>query len=320
MKNKTKSKNIKNWKMNTWNKKGFVFTIITIFLTSIIVVFFILHYNSIQTKNTDVKEVEKLNSAIEDFEKDLNRGLYITSFRSVMGEIEKITKTGKFLNNTQKAFEEAMLNSTVENESLKILENSTFKDWIEKTKTQLYKKGIIFSYKIKNLTITQDNYTHIKIYLELQYNMSDYKNKKKFVRTTKKTTYLPLQGLEDPVYFVKSNGKIANIINFTNNTNIFYLINVSFNNSLYIHNNKSPNFLMRLEGNFNNSTTGIESIANGQRFYNIGVLNYTGRSSVDAMYFSNISHTALCVNNTPNWFRIDNERKNDYNNITIISC
>ncbi len=305
---------------NSKSKKGFVFSIIAVFLTSIIVVFFILHYNSVIVKNNDFKQVEKLNSVIVDFENDLDRGLYITSFRSVIAEIQKVTKTGKFLNDTNTAFKEAMLNSTVENVSLSILDNSSFKDWLDKTKIQLFRKGVLFSYSVVNLSVFQNNYSHITVFLILDYNVSDYKNNKRFVRSVNKTVFLPIQGLEDPVYYVKSNGRIANIVNFTFNKDIFYLINESFNNSLYVPNNLSPNFLMRLEGNFSNSSTGIESIVNGQRFFNIGILNYSGRSNVDSLYFSNITHNVVCVNNTPNWFRLDDSRVSFYDNVVVVSC
>ncbi len=305
---------------NLKSKKGFVFSIIAVFLTSIIVVFFILHYNAVQTKSIDVKQVKKLNSVINDFENDLDRGLYITSFRSVIAEIQKVTKTGEFLNDTNTAFKEAMLNSTVENVSLSILDNSSFKDWLDKTKIQLFNKGVLFSYSVVNLSVFQNNYSHITVFLVLDYNVSDYKNKKRFVRSVNKTVFLPIQGLEDPVYYVKSNGRIANIVNFTFNKDIFYLINESFNNSLYVPNNLSPNFLMRLEGNFSNSSTGIESIVNGQRFFNIGILNYSDRSNVDSLYFSNIVHNVVCVNNTPNWFRLDDGRVSFYDNVVVVSC
>ena len=309
-----------NFFLKDAGSKGFVFSIISVFLTSIVIVFFILHYNSSFVNKSSFENVKKLNSVIDDFENDLDRGLYMTSFRSVIAEIEKVTKTGVFLNDTQSAFKEAMLNSSVENISLDILVNSSFKDWLDKTKELLFKKGVLFSYSIVDLSISQNNFSHIKVFLSLDYNVSDFKNSKFFVRQVNKSVFLPIQGLEDPVYFVFSNGRIANIVNFTFNKDVFYLINMSFNNSLYVPNNLSPSFLMRLEGNFSNSSFGIESFVNGQRFFNIGVLNFSGRSSVDTLYFSNIFHSVVCVNNTPDWFRLDVDRTSFYDNVVVVSC
>ena len=116
-------------------------------------------------------------------------------------------------------------------------------------------------------------------------------------------------GFEDPLYVVNSKGRVTNAIMQTNITQFVVNGNVEnllkhMNKSYYIAHNDSPNFLMRLEGNLGNSSNGIESLVNLEKFQQQG-LAIKDRSIVDYIYFGTKSTTNFRVNATPEWFKID---------------
>jgi len=123
-------------------------------------------------------------------------------------------------------------------------------------------------------------------------------------------------GFEDPLYVVNSYGKLTNKIRvtpfeqFVIGGDIDNLL-THLNESYYITTNISPNYLMRLEGNLGNSSYGIESLVNLQEFLDQG-LSIQSRSVVDYIYFGNQSTTNYNINDTPSWFRLDEQHLSIY--------
>jgi len=306
--------------MHGMGKKGFIFSALALIMTSIIIFFLFTGQPNQSSSDTAVSATIRLNSAINDLEKDIVRGLYITSFRTIIAQDETVTSRGQFLNNSQLSFNEGMINGTIEGFNASTLDNATFTDWLTKTKEIMRSRGILFSYNITNITDFQTSYDYVSTSLEMNYTLSDYRKQRTFRRHINITVNIPVSGLDDPIYYIESLGRITSTINFTNNTNILYLVNQSAYQTAYRNNNQSPDYLMRLEGNFSASPYGIESIVDGQRFLIQGITQYSGRSSIDAMYFSNRTETVVCINNTPSWFRLDTARLGDYANDTVVSC
>lgn len=301
-------------------RRGIAFTFIAIVLAGVIIAFTLSEHTGPAAPRSGISIVESMNAVIDAFQSDLGRGLYITSYRTVIGQIEKITKTGEFINDTQASFEEGMINNTIDNVTVSALNGSTLTDWLDKTASIYKKRGYEFSYHIVNLSERQKNATVIETELDLDYNLTDTLSKRGFVRHTVVKADIPIAGLEDPVYYVRSLGRISNIIEFTNTRDLPTLIAWSANDSRYVTSDKSPSFLMRLAGNFSPSPIGIESIANGQRFLLQGIGTFDGRSSADAMFFSNRSESVVCVNGTPSWFRLDRSRLSDYPGAVNVTC
>lgn len=306
--------------IHSMGKKGFIFSALALIMTSIIIFFLFTGQPNQSSSDTAVSATIRLNSAINDLEKDVVRGLYITSFRTIIAQDETVTSQGQFLNNSQSSFYEGMINGTIEGFNASTLDNATFTDWLLKTKEIMRSRGILFSYNITNITEFQTNYDYVSTSLEMNYTLSDYRKQRTFRRLINITVKIPVSGLDDPIYYIESLGRITSTINFTNNTNILYLINQSAYKTVYTNNNQSPDYLMRLEGNFSASPDGIESVVDGQKFLIQGITQYNGRSSIDAMYFSNRTETIVCINNTPSWFRLDTARLGDYANDTVVSC
>jgi hypothetical protein len=206
-----------------------------------------------------------------------------------------------------------MLNGTINKSSLNIMEDSTFTDWTEKIKEEAEKIDVIINFTIRDLNIFQKNSWKVTIGLNITLNVNDKRgtaswNINKFLETN-----VNIEGLEDPLYIINSYGRVPNVVRKSNITDFDILSNLikQINNSYYIESDTAPNFLMRFENNLSNSTYGIESLVNLDKFTQQGLQIYS-RSNVDYIYFGNQSVSSCIINETYedgtfDWFRLDND-------------
>jgi hypothetical protein len=302
------------------NRKGFIFTMLAIIVTGIIVAFALIGLESVDAGQSALRDATMLRIMSSDIEDDITRGLYITSFRTLIGQIEKTITTGNFLSSTNETFNEGMINGTIEGSGLDILENATFTDWLAKMTDIIEKKGYRIDYDILLLEQFQEGPWHVSSRIVIDYNLSNPGNSRGYQRRIDITERVSIRGLEDPFYYIFGLGRLTNSIIISDDNDILFLINASEDNSLYIENNMSNSFLQRLEGDFTSSPHGIESIVGGQRFKDQGIAGYDGRSSIDFMFFSGAAAEVQCVVGAPEWFRIDKERIPFYTNLVNVSC
>jgi hypothetical protein len=299
--------------------RGVAYTFIALVLSGVVFIFATTIEQPTRSANP-ISIVQSMNDVIDAFEEDFERGVYISSYRAVIGQVEKVTQTGEYILDTPASFEEGMLNRTIENVSVSALNGSGLIDWLDRTQAIYEARGYLFDYAIVSLEQYHETPFAITNAAVLNYNMSDRQGERTYTRSVRVEVDIPVEGLEDPAYYIASLGRISNIVEFTNETDITSLINDSMTNSKYRMSNKSPSYLMRLAGNMSPSEFGIESIVSGQRFLIQGIGDYDGKSSIDALYFSTIGHEPQCVSSTPSWFRLDTGRLGDYTGAVNVTC
>lgn len=306
-------------------KRGIFYTTAAIALTIVIIV----TYGSYSTyRLSDRMEViqtriESVNFFIKDIERDLNKGVYIAGFRTLLSFNQFIATNGTFLDNVNERFKESFLNGTINRQPLNLMRDSTFTDWTNKISAEANKIDIKFNFTVNSIKLNQTDPWSVEIGLNLSLDIRDKRNTSYWLRDRYLTNTISIIGFEDPLYVVNSKGRVTNAIIKSNITN--FVVNgkvdnllIHSNNSYYISHNDSPSFLMRFEGNLGNATFGIESLVNLDKFQQQG-LAIKDRSVVDYIYFGTKSTTNYRINNTPEWFKIDESHLDVYQvtNITI---
>ncbi len=293
------------------NKKSMFFSIIAIALISLIV-FSLTIYTSYKLRDkvmvTETR-IYSMNSFIDDVEKDIERGLYISGFRALMSMEQYITDNGIFLNDVDSCFKEAFLNGTINNSQMGLMNKSTFINWTQRIKEQAIKLDIIVDFDINDVIIYQESPWATNIAINVSLDVEDLKKTASWQRPLYITTNISIQEFEDPLYVINSYGRVTNIIIKTNITD--FIVNnettnlkIHVNNSYYIESNTAPSFLMRLEGNLSNSIYGIESLVNLEEFQAQEV-PIRDRSVVDYIYFGDQTTTNYKIKYMPSWFKLD---------------
>jgi len=301
------------------NKKSMFFTITAIALIAL-VVFSLTIYTSYKLRDkvmvTETR-VYSMNSFIDDVEKDIERGLYISGFRALMSMEQYIANNGTFLYDVNSCFKEAFLNGSINNSQMDIMNESTFINWTNRIKEQAIKLDITVDFIINDIIIYQDNPWATKVDINLTLNVEDIKKTASWERPLYITTNISIQDLEDPLYGINSNGKVTNIITKTNITDFVASNNdttnlqIHLNNSYYIESDTAPSFLMRLTGNLSSSPYGIESLVDLGKFQAQGTPT-KDRSVVDYIYFGDQTTTDYNIKDMPSWFKLDEEHLETY--------
>ena len=307
------------------DKRAIFYTTAAIALTTVIFITYSAYSSYRLSERMDVIQIriETVNFFIKDVEKDLDKGAFIAGFRSLLGFNQFIATNGTFLDDTNERFKESFLNGTVNNQPLSLMKDSTFTDWADKISAEADKIDIKFNFTINDIKLNQSDPWHVDIGINISMDIRDKRNTSYWARNRYLTTRIDITGFEDPLYVINSGGRVtntiinANITDFVVNGDVANLLN-HMNNSYYIVHNDSPSFLMRLEGDLGNSTFGIESLVNLDEFQQQG-LTIKDRSIVDYIYFGKNSTLNYRINNTPEWFKIDQGHLEFYqvSNITI---
>lgn len=292
-------------------KRGVFYTTAAIALTIVIIITYSAYNTYRLSDKMEVIQIriETVNFFIKDVERDINKGIFITGFRTLLSFNQYITTNGTFLTNLNERFKESFLNGTINHQPLSLMKDSTFTDWANKISAEAKKVDIIFNFTINDVKLNQSDPWGVDIGVNLSLDIRDKRNTSYWIRERYLTQRISIIGFEDPLYVVNSRGRVTNAIRISNITQ--FVVNgkvdnllVHMNNSYYIAHNDSPNFLMRLEGNLGNSSFGIESLVNLEKFQQQG-LALKDRSIVDYIYFGTKTTTNFRVNNTPEWFKID---------------
>ena len=267
--------------------------------------------------------IQSVNFFIENIEKDLDNGIYIAGFRTVLSLNQFITTNGTYIDDVNARFRESFLNGTIKQQPLSLMQGTTFTDWANKISAEADKIDIKFNFTVIDIKLNQSDPWGVNVGLNISLDVRDKKNTSYWIRNRYLIAKINIIGFEDPLYIVNSKGRVTNAImqtnitSFTVNGDVTNLM-LHTNYSRYIAHNDSPSFLMRLQGNLGNSSNGIESLVNLDKFQQQNI-PLKDRSVVDYIYFGAGSTVNYRINKTPEWFKIDSSHLAIYQvtNLTI---
>ena len=307
------------------SKKGIFFTFAAIALALIIILSFKAYKTYEMKEKIDIVgvRIDTMNNFIKDIEQDLEKGLYIASFRAFAGMGEYIASNGTYIADIDEGFNELILEGTLNNKEISLMQNSTFTDWVEKIEAEADKIDIIVNFTIFDVSIGQNDPWSVLVSSDIDIAVKDKKNTSSWNRNKDIVTKISIGDFEDPLYIKNSHGRVTNAIarspiaDFVQGGDISNLL-LHLNNSYYIESGTAPNFLMRLQGDLSNSSTGIESLVNLGEFQEQG-LAIKDRSAVDYIYFGTQSTTDYGIEGAPDWFKLDSNHLEIYEvqNLTI---
>ena len=307
------------------SKKAIFYTTAAIALTMVIIASYEIYGSYRLSARMDVigTRIDTINAFIKDVSRDIENGVYIAGYRTLLGMEQYISTNGAFVDDSQTRFTESFVYGTINGQQISLMQDSTFTDWAGRISDKAQKLGIIFNLTVNKINLGQSEPWSVDIGLNLTIRVTDNLNTSSWTKDVYLKKSISIIGLEDPLYVVNSKGRVtntitkSNITSFVINGNVKNLM-VHANNSYYAARNGSSDFMMRLEGNMSNSTFGIESLSNLDKFRQQG-LQTKERSVVDYIYFASQNTKNYRVNNTPEWFMIDEDHLDFYQvrNITI---
>ena len=304
--------------MKAIGKKAFFFTMAAIVMAIVIMMSFSVYESGRLRDKNDVvlARVQTVNDFVKDVEIDLQKGIAISSARTLLGIQEYITEEGEHLSSAQTVFREGFLSGTINGTSVNLLTNATFPDWTEKIGGEAGKIDINATFAVLNVSVSHADAWTLNVSVIVEMNITDKRKTAEWSRQKQVSSKISILGFEDPEYIIGTEGRVTNTIRLTNATPFVIGGSVSnlmihANGSFYVATNLSPSYLLRLEGSVNASPYGIESLVSVPELQanNVPTLD---RSVVDFIYFGSQSTTNYRINNTPSWFKLDSQHLGTY--------
>ncbi len=304
------------------NKRGIFFTT---FVILVLTLFFITYtfYTSANDRKTIHDRIVTMNSFVFSLEKDMSRQLFISSYRALLSIESEITETGLYMPNVKESIKEALNNGTVNSKIANLMDGYLLTDWHLRVSNLGSTLNLQVNYTIENITITQNSPWELNINMAINLSIKDKNNLASWEKLEDIQTKINIEGLEDPLYLLNTNGLVTNKIKktpfiiFAQGNNISNL-NSHLENSYYISSQSAPSFLDRLEGKTNSNENGIESLVNLNKLAEQNI-QLKDKSVVDYIYFSAQNPTSYKIQGMPQWFKIDDSHLETYqlSNLTV---
>ncbi|MBU0461375.1 MAG: hypothetical protein KJ574_02185 [Nanoarchaeota archaeon] len=296
------------------NKKAVFYTLIAVTLLLAIVFASSLGYQFKYREQRAIVEtrVNTMDEFLNDLGYDMEKGVRIAGYRSILGMTNYVVDSIAFLDDTEQRFQELFYYGTIYGNYSAAMEDNTFLNWTQKMSEQAERMGLDVTFALVSFNVEHSSPWEIQISV----NVSVIATEMRDVATWRKEYYvqstIPIYGFEDPAYAVKTGSGVVKRINQTiydwnyvsgnDTTNLEKHMNFTY----YTAFDGSPTFLMRFEGDFNGSEYGIESLVNKAEvgpYYPCS----TGTSNVDSLYWQCSTAQTWDVAGMPSWFYLDNQ-------------
>ena len=296
------------------NKRGIFFTTLVIVIFSLFILTYTF-YSQTQERRTIQKRISTMNGLVFSIEENIPRQLKATGFRIIFLFEKRIAETGSYISNLNGTFNEMFFNGTLYGQTnpeiQALMQGATLPGIISAIQEKANKINVEVNITNPSISITQEDPWRVKIMLNAGIIINDKNNLASWNKTGDIIAYVDVEGFEDPIYIVNTNGLVTNKIiktpysTFVSGSDISNLLAHS-QNSYYIASTSAPSFLDRLEGINSPDANGIESLVNLQKLSSQGIA-VEDKSVVDYIYFSEEDSACNVVPaGMPAWFKLDN--------------
>jgi hypothetical protein len=293
------------------NRRGIFFTAVAISLVAVVLLGYTI-YESFSLREQSAIEsvrIRTMNSFTADVERDMERSLYIASFRALLGADQYITDNGVYLDDADSQLAELVLYGTINGSYTNMTSDNYFFEWVSRVQQLADNIGVQLNISYINVTVYQTSPWSMTFQLDSDLKLTDDVQQVSWTRDNSMSSTISILEFEDPLYTVSSGKRIINTVRespFSDFVNGDDTTNLSLHESLmyYIQSDSGPSYMMRLQGDTGpGGSNGIESLIDVTQLAFQGF--DTNQSVVDYIYWSGVSVTSYAINNTN--FRLDNE-------------
>jgi len=302
--------------LSRMDRKGIFFTLIAIAAISLFLVSYTF-YKGYSDRTTTHDRIESLNAFIFSVEKNLERQIFISGFRSLFIMQTESVEHGGYILNATSTLNELFFNGTYGGVDQTIMLGAKFQDIQDAIQLNANKVNAYITLSNPSIHFTQSDPWHVDAVLTVDFNARDQGNLVSWNKTETYISKIPIEHFEDPLYLLNTGGLVSNNIvktpftSFTNGTSVTNLNNHTAS-GYYKANNQAPSYLNRLQGSSSASEFGIESLIYIPKISNQGII-IQDKTIVDYIYFSSNTPSFCRITGTSSWFKIDQTHLPDYN-------
>ncbi|MCD6477752.1 MAG: hypothetical protein J7K87_01990 [Candidatus Aenigmarchaeota archaeon] len=194
------------------NRKGLFYSALVVIMLAPIIALTFTYSESMKGYGREIGSLVRIKSGfyfLDSITQDVDRSVDIIGKRCILECINHVTKEGVGLDSSEDAIKELFTNKTLNGEKAEIV-NTTIYDWINRSKDIAKKRGFILNINITDLHISMYDSFHVLFSFNFTIELRDKDNVFSFEKSEIKNVPVSIEGMEDPIYLLRTNGKVTN--------------------------------------------------------------------------------------------------------------
>src|SRR3972149_11551786 len=298
-------------------QKGIFYSVIAMLFIAPLVLLVTSDLNTKQDVKTKIIG-DRLIAYSASIDEDLPRALAIMAKRALTEAIIYMDTNGTAFGDSAAVLKELMINGTLGGNASNA--NFTVSLWasILQQKGQLY--GFNSDIKVLNLSFSSiDSYT-VGVTINISVNATNPGASMELYRISRSTIPVSIEGLDDPIYTLKTNGILKRPVKRPNITvSGEPAFDAAVSNGFYMPSPEGAGFLDRMEGRLRPSgkygaSQGLESVVYIPFLQANGITIKPTQTNIDYLYFDPAAYPGSPVNQSSfSWLKIDAAHAGTYN-------
>lgn len=298
------------------SRKGFFYSI-SVLIVLVPLIALLVYYSLLSSGSSSAETSKVVSEEAENFvlsiDADFHRALQTSAKSAVLSSISEVISHGQPQANARTALKNLVAtgSSSGEGQTYPSMGQNYLQSWADSMQNLSLYYGLNSTITVNASSVDVSNYgpfalvfaANISVFTQPKLNPQSFN----FTRNYTARAVVSIEGFEDPLYELNSQGVIARLFaqNSTAITNAT-LLDSMISDKLYVPDPDAPDFFNRLEGNLSASPYGIETIVNINEFISQDIPIHN-QSHVDHLYFnSSLSDQGHPVNSTSgSWLRLD---------------
>ncbi len=303
--------------------RGLFYSMITMLLIAPLILIVISNIN-FNASEMDIAATQvaggKLASFVKSIDDDMPRALNIMAKRAITESVVYLETNGSAFADSGSVLDELISNGTIYGQTTNT--NFTVATWT----FQLAQKGKLYGLDTSVRVIDTRFYSldskHVGTELSIIVNVSNSYANMSLYRIFNTTVAVPIEGFNDPVYTLHTNGILKRTIKFPNIT-VSGAVNFdsAISEKFYMPSADGASFMDRLEGRLTSSgkydsagINGLETVVYLPDLQANGITIKPDQTDIDYLYFDSSVYSGSPVSGSTNaWLRVDAAHAATYN-------
>ncbi len=192
-----------------------MFSLIIVLATLTIVQIILVQREIVSQKREEYfvkNRIRDMNDFYDNIVRDSEKSLNIIAKRAISISTSHVVQEGVPLTDADEVIKELMVDGTFNGTEEFLMEDSKISDWSQKMTDLAELKGYYLSLLFENLEVKPYDSFNLVVDTDLRVNITDKNGVASLNRTTHITTLVSIEGFEDPVYPLNTNGMVTNKI------------------------------------------------------------------------------------------------------------
>lgn len=192
-------------------RKGIFYSILTIVILLPLIALSSTYSESLRGYGTDIGSNVRMKSGLyflNSINDDFDRAVDIIGRRSMTACINKVVIDGEGLESAESSILELFENNSLDGVPSEIVDYNIY-DWMNKSDAIVLKRGFVLEREITSVSVSMEDPWNVMFTLEMSMKLRDKENLFSYEKNETKRIPVSIEGLEDPIYILGTDGKMT---------------------------------------------------------------------------------------------------------------